>query len=124
MQNKHCETTALRKNLTTNEIANLLRQLSENELAVIYIPMNIRLNESDCEEFEVNADVIDNIPVNADIYVTRDDTDWIPHNSNVPGRFTPINVLQPSSIPTRFAKNNVNRQFFFYINGHNTLKCH
>ncbi|GFX25468.1 hypothetical protein TNCV_1998691 [Trichonephila clavipes] len=33
------------------------------------------------------ASADDNIPVNPDIYVVRDDTDWIPHITNVPGRF-------------------------------------
>ncbi|GFX52109.1 hypothetical protein TNCV_981461 [Trichonephila clavipes] len=48
---------------------------------------NIRLNESDCEESEKRADVIDNIPVNPDIYVARDGTECVTPNRNVPGRF-------------------------------------
>ncbi|GFV63602.1 uncharacterized protein TNCV_625971 [Trichonephila clavipes] len=55
---------------------------------------DMRLSESDCEESKENADVIDNIPVNLDIYVTRDGTEWIPHNSNVPGRFATRNVFE------------------------------
>ncbi|GFV79520.1 histone-lysine N-methyltransferase SETMAR [Trichonephila clavipes] len=39
---------------------------------------DIRLDESDCEESEESADVIDNIPVNPDIYLARDDTEYIP----------------------------------------------
>ncbi|GFW37234.1 hypothetical protein TNCV_5021321 [Trichonephila clavipes] len=48
---------------------------------------DIRLSESDCEESEESADVIDNIPVNPNVYVARDGNEWIPYNSNVPGRF-------------------------------------
>ncbi|GFV24913.1 hypothetical protein TNCV_883791 [Trichonephila clavipes] len=48
---------------------------------------DVRLNESDCEESEESADVIDNISVNSDIYVAKDGIEGIPHNSNVPGRF-------------------------------------
>ncbi|GFW22584.1 hypothetical protein TNCV_1478811 [Trichonephila clavipes] len=40
----------------------------------------IRLSESDYGESEEKADVIDNIPVNPDIYVVREGTEWIPHN--------------------------------------------
>ncbi|GFS99233.1 hypothetical protein TNCV_1600721 [Trichonephila clavipes] len=50
---------------------------------------DIRLNENDCKEFEESAAVIDNIPANSDIYVTRDGTEGIPHNINVLGRFLP-----------------------------------
>ncbi|GFX74957.1 uncharacterized protein TNCV_1845291 [Trichonephila clavipes] len=52
---------------------------------------DIRLSESESKE---SADEIDNISVNTDIYVTRNGTEWIPHNSNVPGRFATPNVLQ------------------------------
>ncbi|GFW84909.1 hypothetical protein TNCV_681971 [Trichonephila clavipes] len=45
---------------------------------------DIRLNETYCEESEESADVIDNIPVNLDIYVASYGIEWIPHNSNVP----------------------------------------
>ncbi|GFU91042.1 hypothetical protein TNCV_4923731 [Trichonephila clavipes] len=31
---------------------------------------DIRLSESDCEEFEVSADEINNIPVNPDVYMS------------------------------------------------------
>ncbi|GFY18895.1 transposable element Tcb2 transposase [Trichonephila clavipes] len=55
---------------------------------------DIKVNENDCEESEESADVIDNIPVNPNIYVTRDGTEWIPYNINVPGRFETRNVLQ------------------------------
>ncbi|GFS82886.1 uncharacterized protein TNCV_289111 [Trichonephila clavipes] len=72
---------------------------------------DIRLNESDCEESEESADEIHNIPVNPDIYVTRDDIEWIPHNSNVPGRFVTQNVLQQSSGRTSFTKHNSNVRF-------------
>ncbi|GFW97639.1 uncharacterized protein TNCV_685091 [Trichonephila clavipes] len=72
---------ARRKGLSPDEIANLLRELSENESDVgELICLNLdsdedkRLSESDCKETEERADVIDNIPVNPDIYVTRDGT--------------------------------------------------
>ncbi|GFV58121.1 uncharacterized protein TNCV_2109491 [Trichonephila clavipes] len=67
-----------------------------------------RLNESDCEKSEESADAIDNIPENPGTYVVRDDTEGIPHNSNAPGKFATRNVLRPSSVPTSFAKHNVN----------------
>ncbi|GFW05538.1 down syndrome cell adhesion molecule-like protein Dscam2 [Trichonephila clavipes] len=37
---------------------------------------DITLIESDCEESEEGAEVIDNVPVNADIYVARYSTEW------------------------------------------------
>ncbi|PRD28571.1 UNVERIFIED_CONTAM: hypothetical protein NCL1_31959 [Trichonephila clavipes] len=71
-----------RKCLTPDEIANFLRELSENEsdggqlsYSNLDSDEDIRLNENDCEESEGSADVIDNIPVNPDIYFTRDDTE-------------------------------------------------
>ncbi|GFW18394.1 uncharacterized protein TNCV_1184221 [Trichonephila clavipes] len=72
---------------------------------------DIRLNESNCEESEESADVIDIIPINPDIYASRDGTEWIPHNSNVPGRFVTRNVLRQRSVQTSFAKHNVNVSF-------------
>ncbi|GFV60573.1 hypothetical protein TNCV_3472081 [Trichonephila clavipes] len=54
----------------------------------------IKLNECDCEESEETADVTDNIPVNSDTYVTRADTEWIPKNSNVLGRFRDSKCLE------------------------------
>ncbi|GFV30281.1 hypothetical protein TNCV_97561 [Trichonephila clavipes] len=55
----------------------------------------IRLSEIDPEESEGRkSDVIDNIPVNPDIYLARDDTEWIPPNINVPGRFATRNLLR------------------------------
>ncbi|GFY17805.1 uncharacterized protein TNCV_1075401 [Trichonephila clavipes] len=62
-----------------------------------YSDEGLRLNESDYEESEESADVIDNIPVNPDMYVTGDSTEWIPHNSNDPGRFVTQKVLRQSS---------------------------
>ncbi|GFW43161.1 uncharacterized protein TNCV_1349251 [Trichonephila clavipes] len=75
---------------------------------------NISSNESDGEESEESADTIDNISVNPDIYVARDGTKWIPHNSNVPDRFVTRNVLRQSSGPTSFTKHNVNVSFLGY----------
>ncbi|GFX18626.1 uncharacterized protein TNCV_3310871 [Trichonephila clavipes] len=73
---------------------------------------DIRSSESDCEESEESADVIDNTPVNPVIYVARDGTECIPHNCNVPGRFATRNVLRQSSGgSTSFAKHNVNDNF-------------
>ncbi|GFU16504.1 DUF4817 domain-containing protein [Trichonephila clavipes] len=46
------------------------------------IIFKIRLSESNREESEESADEINNIPVNPDIYVVRNATKWIPHNSN------------------------------------------
>ncbi|GFS95505.1 hypothetical protein TNCV_814551 [Trichonephila clavipes] len=47
---------------------------------------DIKLSESDCDESEEKTDVINYVPVNPDIYIARFGTEWIPHNSNVPGR--------------------------------------
>ncbi|GFW57936.1 uncharacterized protein TNCV_1418831 [Trichonephila clavipes] len=100
-----------RKGLSTEEITNLLRELSENEsdggeLSSSNLDSyeDIKLSESKCEESEESADVIDNIPVNPDIYVARGGTEWILHNNNVPGSFATPKVLQQSSGPTSFAK--------------------
>ncbi|GFV02512.1 hypothetical protein TNCV_3438271 [Trichonephila clavipes] len=57
---------------------------------------DITLYERDCEESEESADVNDNIPVNPDIYVARDGTEWIPHTSNDSVRFANRNVLRQS----------------------------
>ncbi|GFV94732.1 uncharacterized protein TNCV_3864551 [Trichonephila clavipes] len=75
---------------------------------------DIRLKESDCEESEENGDIIDNIPVSPDIYVARDGTEWIPYNSNVPGRLATRNALRQSSNLTSFTKHNVNVNFLEY----------
>ncbi|GFX82296.1 uncharacterized protein TNCV_973081 [Trichonephila clavipes] len=68
--------------LSTDEIANVLQELSENEsdgdeLSYSYLDSNkfLRLSESDCEESEDSTNEKDNIPVNPDIYVTRDGTE-------------------------------------------------
>ncbi|GFW23272.1 uncharacterized protein TNCV_3803721 [Trichonephila clavipes] len=63
---------AHRKGLSPDEIANLLREISENESdggELSYsnlLDEHIKLSESDCEESEESADIIDNIPVNAE----------------------------------------------------------
>ncbi|GFT86805.1 uncharacterized protein TNCV_4163841 [Trichonephila clavipes] len=96
------------------------RELSENESnggemssSNLGSDEDTRLSESDCEETEeCSTDVIDNILVNPDIHVARDGTEWIPHNSNVPGRFATRNALRQSSGPTSFAKDNVKVHFF------------
>ncbi|GFU12037.1 uncharacterized protein TNCV_2095121 [Trichonephila clavipes] len=64
----------------------------------------VRLSDSGCEESEEKTDIIDYIPVNPD----SDGTEWIPYNSNVPGRFANRNVLRQNSGPTSFAKHTVN----------------
>ncbi|GFW12529.1 uncharacterized protein TNCV_817811 [Trichonephila clavipes] len=68
---------APRKGLSPDEIACLLRDISENEsdggelsCSNLDSDEDIRLNESDCEESVENADIIDNIPVNADTYIS------------------------------------------------------
>ncbi|GFV63048.1 hypothetical protein TNCV_1239711 [Trichonephila clavipes] len=60
------------------------------------------------------ADIIDNIPVNTDICQASYDTEWIPHNSHVPGRFVNRNVLRQSSGPTSFTNRNINVSFLWY----------
>ncbi|GFU70536.1 hypothetical protein TNCV_2511921 [Trichonephila clavipes] len=62
----------------------------------LYLDSNedIRLKESDCEESEESSDLIDNIPVNSDINVASDGTEWIPRYSKVPGGFATRNVLR------------------------------
>ncbi|GFT05687.1 hypothetical protein TNCV_1045441 [Trichonephila clavipes] len=69
-----------------------LREISEIESDCGELPCSnldsdkdIRLSESDCEESAKIADIIDNIPVNLDLYVSRNGTKWIPHNCNVLG---------------------------------------
>ncbi|GFT57242.1 hypothetical protein TNCV_1692451 [Trichonephila clavipes] len=87
--------------LSLDEIADFLQEFSENEsdgselsCSNLGSDEDIRLNESDCEESEESADVIDNIPEN---YVVRDDTKEIPHWSNVPGISATWNVFRQSS---------------------------
>ncbi|GFX76175.1 uncharacterized protein TNCV_2144791 [Trichonephila clavipes] len=75
---------------------------------------DIRLSGSDCEESEESADVIDNIPVNPDIYVARDIIEWIPRNSNVPGRFVTRNEFCDNAVVQQASQNNVNISFFIY----------
>ncbi|GFT36191.1 hypothetical protein TNCV_4778271 [Trichonephila clavipes] len=48
---------------------------------------DIRLSQSDGED-EERTNPNDNISVNPGVYVSRDGTEWIQHNGNVPGRFT------------------------------------
>ncbi|GFV17553.1 uncharacterized protein TNCV_2385261 [Trichonephila clavipes] len=75
---------------------------------------DIRLSETDYEESEEKTDIIDYIPVNPVTYIARDSTEWIPNNSNVPGRFAIRNVLRQSSGPTSFVKLSVS----YDIKGH------
>ncbi|GFX66218.1 uncharacterized protein TNCV_341931 [Trichonephila clavipes] len=79
-----------REDLNPDKIANLLTDLSENELNGSELSCSnldsnegIRLSESDCKESEESADEIGNIPLNPDIYVARG-IEWILHISNVP----------------------------------------
>ncbi|GFW48794.1 uncharacterized protein TNCV_4243741 [Trichonephila clavipes] len=101
---RHSGTVIRRKVLSPDEIANLLRELSENEsdggessCSNLDSDEDIRSNESDCEESEESVDVIDSIPVNLDKYISRDKTEWIPHNSKLPGRFFDKAVIQQAS---------------------------
>ncbi|GFW62026.1 uncharacterized protein TNCV_1684571 [Trichonephila clavipes] len=66
----------------SDEIVNLFKKVSENEsddgelaCSNLHSDENIKLSESDCEESEESADIIDNIPVNPDIYVAGDGTE-------------------------------------------------
>ncbi|GFX18359.1 uncharacterized protein TNCV_4306601 [Trichonephila clavipes] len=67
--------------------------------------------ESDCKESDEKSGTIGYIPVNPDKYIARDGTYWIPHNTNVPGRFVTRNVWRQSSGPTSFTYHNVNASF-------------
>ncbi|GFX22895.1 hypothetical protein TNCV_2606371 [Trichonephila clavipes] len=55
---------------------------------------DIKLSERDYEESEECADIFDNIPVNPDIYNTRDGAGLILHDINVSGRIATRNVLR------------------------------
>ncbi|GFY21033.1 hypothetical protein TNCV_3990771 [Trichonephila clavipes] len=79
--------------------------LSPDEIA------NLLLSESNCEESEESEDVI---PVNPDIDVSRDGTEWIPHNCNVPGRLVTRNGLRQSS-----GRNIMSTSVFYDIKGLN-----
>ncbi|GFV30927.1 hypothetical protein TNCV_4013611 [Trichonephila clavipes] len=68
---------------------------------------DISLNERDYEDSEESVELIENIPINSDKYITSDSTKLVPHNSNVPGRFATLNVLRRSIGQTSFAKHNV-----------------
>ncbi|GFW64348.1 hypothetical protein TNCV_273721 [Trichonephila clavipes] len=65
-----------------DEIANLFRELFENESDGVKLfcsnlysdDEDARLNKSDCEISEEMADEIENIPINPNLYVARDDT--------------------------------------------------
>ncbi|GFX34657.1 hypothetical protein TNCV_4464091 [Trichonephila clavipes] len=59
-----------RRGLNPDGIAKLLRELFENE----------------------------SYSVNPDIYVAKDGTESIPHNSNVPGRFVTRNILRQAMV--------------------------
>ncbi|GFW48842.1 hypothetical protein TNCV_3900401 [Trichonephila clavipes] len=75
---------ALRKDLNQDEIANLLRNISENESASLDSDEIMRLNERDCEESDESEDVIDDTPVNPDIYVARDGAECNSKVTNCP----------------------------------------
>ncbi|GFU72545.1 hypothetical protein TNCV_22271 [Trichonephila clavipes] len=68
--------------LEANILSGKLQAFSANESGDGELPCSnldsdedIRLSESDYEESEESANVIDNIPVNSDIYDSRDGTD-------------------------------------------------
>ncbi|GFV07071.1 hypothetical protein TNCV_4687451 [Trichonephila clavipes] len=70
---------ARRKGLSPEKIANVLQELSKNEsdgdevsCSNLDSDEDKRLSESDCEESEESADIIANVPLNTDIYVTGD----------------------------------------------------
>ncbi|GFV32672.1 hypothetical protein TNCV_441641 [Trichonephila clavipes] len=73
---KHPKMMIRRKDLSPDELANLLPELSENELSDGELSCShldfeeyIRLNESDCKKLEESVDEIDSIPVNPDLYI-------------------------------------------------------
>ncbi|GFV97560.1 uncharacterized protein TNCV_2040681 [Trichonephila clavipes] len=74
-------------------------QLSENEsdggelFCSSFDSDERRLRENTVNESEESADEIDNIPVNPGVYVSRVNTEWLHHNSSVPGRFAIRNAL-------------------------------
>ncbi|GFU35642.1 uncharacterized protein TNCV_2099381 [Trichonephila clavipes] len=94
-----------------NKIFNRIGHLSSSLVETENSDEDLRLSESDCEEFEESADIINNIPVNFDIYIARDSTEQIPHDSNAHDRFASRNVLRQSSSPTSFTKHSVNVSF-------------
>ncbi|GFW15866.1 hypothetical protein TNCV_4431401 [Trichonephila clavipes] len=51
-----------------------------------------------------SGDVIYNIPVNPDIDVAKDGTEWISLSSNIPGRFTTQMAKSPSVAVFYFAE--------------------
>ncbi|GFS52395.1 hypothetical protein TNCV_4850991 [Trichonephila clavipes] len=61
---------ALRKGIMPDEIANFLRMNRMVVCSNLDSDEDIKLSESDCEESEESADIIDNIPVNPDIYIS------------------------------------------------------
>ncbi|GFW34783.1 hypothetical protein TNCV_954111 [Trichonephila clavipes] len=90
-----------------NEIINLFREISENEseggdLSWLTLDSDedISLRESDYEESEESADKIDNNSVNPDICVTKDGTEWIPHNVPV-GKSVVLDASDYLSAPRR-----------------------
>ncbi|GFX60190.1 uncharacterized protein TNCV_4533501 [Trichonephila clavipes] len=92
---RHHETRTHRKCLIPDELANLLQELSENESNGGYLSCSnlnsdedMRLSESDCQEYQESIEVIGTIPVKPDICIARDGLEWIPPNSNLPGRFS------------------------------------
>lgn len=54
------------------------------------------MREIYCKKSEESADEIDTIPVNPDICVARDGTEWMLQNGNVPDRFANPNELKQS----------------------------
>ncbi|GFT75433.1 hypothetical protein TNCV_3394231 [Trichonephila clavipes] len=97
---KSTSTEIVQSGLSPEEIANLLQELPEIESDGGGMPCSnldsdddIRLSECYSEGSEESADVNDNILIRYGIYVARDGTEWIMHNSNFPDRFTTRNVL-------------------------------
>ncbi|GFV38333.1 hypothetical protein TNCV_3951961 [Trichonephila clavipes] len=79
LKSRHPETRARRKGLSSDRVVNILSEISENEFNVGKLSCSnldsdedIRMSESDCEEYEESANIIDNIPENHDIYIPKD----------------------------------------------------
>ncbi|GFV70970.1 uncharacterized protein TNCV_2355141 [Trichonephila clavipes] len=69
------------------------------------------MSESDCNESEENADVIDNVPVNPDIYVARDGTEWISHNL----ADLRLEIVCDKAVVQQASRNIMSTSFFHHI---------
>ncbi|GFY25531.1 transposable element Tcb1 transposase [Trichonephila clavipes] len=77
-----------------------------------YSDKDIRLNKRDFEESEESADVIDNIPVNPDVYVAE----WILHNFLADLR---LELFCGNAVVQQASRNLMSTSVFYHINDHN-----